>query len=284
MGKNKNSSVKRPKTAAKNDATGFPSFDERALSALTEKIEKGLGKGKGSQQAAESVNRSHEQQEKSSGHKQKESNNVKALEPARGTKRDAKGNVKKATPTSNPGRSKQNTSAAGDRVTLLQEILALGGTEEDLELVADAASDDEELDARDSAAPDKALKKELAKFVASLGIDAQIEAEEGESEDDQAVDDEWEEVSDLDAETESGDDIEEAKPSPPTPDLKTKTKDTAPTKDANRLVRISRSRSAVRLTSNRYLKLEPIGMQPPSQNYRNQNPKNLHSSAKASRI
>lgn len=240
MGKNKNSSAKRPKTAPKSDAGALPSFDEQALTALTEKIEKGLGKGKAPQQAAESENRSHKQQGKSSGHKHKESSSKspRAQEPSRGTKRDAKGNVKKAASTKHTGISLPDGNAKDDRETLLQEILALGGTEEDLDLVADAVSDDEETEASTSAAPDKSLKKELAKFVASLGIDTHVEEEADESEDDQDVDEEWEEASDMDDSTESGVEIEQVKRSQPTPDPKTKPKDLT-SKDSNRLVSIA---------------------------------------------
>jgi ribosome biogenesis protein MAK21 len=74
----------------------------------------------------------------------------------------------------------------------LQEILALGGTEEDLLLVADALSDDEDLDESSTAAPDKSFKADLAKFVAGLGIDTTAEQDASESEPEEGNDDEWE--------------------------------------------------------------------------------------------
>jgi ribosome biogenesis protein MAK21 len=87
---------------------------------------------------------------------------------------------------------------------LLREILALGGTEEDLDLVADALSDEE--DEPSTTRPDNKFRQDLAKFVAGLGIEGQIGENEHEDENtndekmgeeiDDGEDDGWEEASD----------------------------------------------------------------------------------------
>lgn len=238
MGKNKNSSSKRPKLTSKNTTDSIPSFDESALSALTEKIEQGLSKTNAPRKPAEPANRSHKQEVKTNGRKPKELNakNSKLTEQARGTKRDSKGNAKPTSPISQSKKSVQKGNTDDDRATLLKEILALGGTEEDLDLVADAASDDEELDAQESATTDKTLKKDLAKFVASLGINAQLGEEADDSEDEEPVEDEWEEASDLDTGSESEEEVEEVRKIAPIREQKTKANGAASIKDANRLV------------------------------------------------
>ncbi|KAH7026362.1 CBF/Mak21 family-domain-containing protein [Microdochium trichocladiopsis] len=60
--------------------------------------------------------------------------------------------------------------APGDKNVLLEEIIALGGNEEDLDLVGDADSDDEGALVSVSNA-DKDLRAELAQFAAALGFD-----------------------------------------------------------------------------------------------------------------
>jgi len=187
MGKTKNPSAKRVRAATKSDGETFPSFDENALSALTEKIEMGLGKKSALTQDSGPATPGKKQDGKGEA-KLKKSN---AHGKERGTKRDAQGNAKKSDFHNQSTRHKKD-KVKDDGSVLLQEILALGGTEDDLDLVAGAASDDEEIS---SAAPDKELQKELAKFVASLGIEG---AEAGEASESEAEDD-WEETSELES-------------------------------------------------------------------------------------
>lgn len=99
---------------------------------------------------------------------------------ASGRKRDAEGNVKVAD-LENEANRKSNRDDEENR--LLQEILALGGTDEDLELVLGVASDEEGSSKDTNAKTDKALRKELASFVSSLGIatDAAKDLSEGEA-------------------------------------------------------------------------------------------------------
>ncbi|RFU30026.1 hypothetical protein B7463_g6326, partial [Scytalidium lignicola] len=153
----------------------FPSFGEGALASLTAKIEKGL-------QRESQLTAGHKNQSSRQGRGITQdipgdgSMGNKLPSNGRGTKRDAEGNAKhshKAAKKSKnvTGRQKGEDE---DRVVLLQEILALGGTEEDLELVVGASSsDDESSKASNNTLPvDMALSKEIASFVAGLGIES----------------------------------------------------------------------------------------------------------------
>jgi len=181
----------------------IPSFDERALSALTEKIEKGFGKNKPSQKPADSSDRGQKSAKPKKGPKSAEAKSIKPQE-TRGTKRDAQGNTKVP---SNGSRSKDQKSGKGqdDRAALLQEILALGGTEEDLALVADAQSESEN---EDAAPLDKSLKKDLAQFVAGLGIEGYGAADEEGLEAEEETEEEWEEASNVGSTEATDDEVE----------------------------------------------------------------------------
>jgi len=73
--------------------------------------------------------------------------------------------------------------------------LALGGTEEDLDLVAEALSDEED---NKVAVPDKSFRKELANFVAGLGIEGEINEVGGDDSDEEDAGDGLEDASDMD--------------------------------------------------------------------------------------
>lgn len=256
MGKNKNPTAKRMKAAAKPDGNNVPSFDENALLALTGKIEQGLGKkGAPAEEAS-----SHKQ---NTG-KEKKSKKSKNTENSRGTKRDAHGNAK-SSDHSQLAKHKKG-GATDDGSVLLQEILALGGTEDDLDLVAGAPSDDEDVEGSGTA--DAALQKELAKFVAGLGIDG---ANGGEAEEESEPEDEVEGVSENELEEAS----EQDSPAVPAKVLAptvpaTKKPETTSVKEGNRLVSATSPPTIDRLTYDRLLKLERIGMQPNSRDYQNQ--------------
>jgi len=134
MGK-KSKGAKIAKVAANPDGDNLPAFDENALSALTTKIEQGLGNDE-PQKTADVPSTKQKKGKPSNG--LPDSKKSKAPETARGTKRDAHGKPK----TNGSGQKQSSSSKNGDkgeeRDALLKEILALGGTEEDLDLVADA--------------------------------------------------------------------------------------------------------------------------------------------------
>ncbi|PQE17545.1 ccaat-box-binding transcription factor protein [Rutstroemia sp. NJR-2017a BBW] len=203
MGKHrKPSKAPGAKVSATANDQDVPSFDENALSALTEKIEQGFAKGNGPQKPDATAPKS-KKQEKAKNSSKQESSNRKAnpQESRRGTKRDAEGNAKEKT----NGSSNKSQDPSTEREILLQEILALGGTEEDLDLVLDAQSDSENEDARKPASVDKKFQSEFSKFVASLGIDSkasEAQVDEDEVNKDEAVEeegDDWEEASESEA-------------------------------------------------------------------------------------
>lgn len=202
MGKKSKKHANGAKGADKSVAD-MPTFDENALTALTARIEKGFGKKTKDDTPVNVTNGDRKE-----GGKVKSKANGKNPEPFRGTKRDARGIAKPLAKHQKKSKSESkaqeiNGAQKDDKAILLAEILALGGTEEDLELVADAFSDDEEADTGSEAAPDKSFKKDLAAFVAGLGIEGavtvddeepELEEEEGEEE----ADDGWEEADDDD--------------------------------------------------------------------------------------
>lgn len=183
----------------------FTSFDERALSALTAKIEKEFGHSKSKSKFEEKANPSktnlsYKKEKVDEKPKNKDFNGAsKASELVRGTKRDATGKAKVAAKPITRSEDNKPTKSQGskgkdERAILLEEILALGGTEEDLDLVADAVSDEDDEVASNMSPPDKSFRKDLATFVAGLGIESQVQ-EDSDSNVEAEVDDGWEEAS-----------------------------------------------------------------------------------------
>ncbi|KAG4025628.1 hypothetical protein MFRU_054g00570 [Monilinia fructicola] len=208
----------------------IPSFDENALSALTSKIEKGFAKGNSSNKSSESTTKSPKPSKankstNSTDSKQKS----KPQESGRGTKRDAQGNAK----GKQNGSSSEMPKSGNDREVLLQEILALGGTEEDLDLVLDAQSDSENENEGKPGSTDNSFKNEFAKFVAGLGIEGQVPEGEADSEDEieEVEGDDWEQASVSASESEASEPEEAAKV---TEKAAVKTKESS--KDQNRLI------------------------------------------------
>lgn len=219
------------KVVSKSDED-IPSFDENALSALTSKIEKGFAKGKASNKSPESKPKSPKPNKANKSTNSTDSKpKSKPQESGRGTKRDAQGNAKGKA----DGSSNEAPKSGSDREVLLQEILALGGTEEDLDLVLDAQSDSENEDEGKPASIDKGFKNEFAKFVAGLGIQGRAPGAEADSEVEDEVEgvdgDDWEEASA--SALESGESEEEEAPKVPE---KAAVKAKESSKDQNRLV------------------------------------------------
>ncbi|KAK0104742.1 hypothetical protein ONS95_005012 [Cadophora gregata] len=207
--------VSEAPTSKRNDSA---SFDEQALSVLTTKIEKGFGQSKSKstfKKPSETHNNpggGHDKEKADVKLKNKDGiGRIKPSELARGTKRDANGKAKAAvkhtsrsdgTPTDS-----QDSRGKDERAILLQEILALGGTEEDLDLVADATSDEDD-DGPNTADPlDGLFQRDLVSFVAGLGIESGVE-ETFDSPAEHDVDDGWEGTSGSES---SGEDSEDEK-------------------------------------------------------------------------
>ncbi|KAK6595033.1 CBF/Mak21 family protein [Botrytis cinerea] len=98
--------------------------------------------------------------------------------------------------------NKAPKSGGSEKEVLLQEILALGGTEEDLDLVLDAQSDSENEAKPTTKSKDKDFKNEFAKFVAGLGIEGQAPEAEADEEDEEGDADDWRDEA-LQSESES---------------------------------------------------------------------------------
>ncbi|KAK3906819.1 ribosome biogenesis protein MAK21 [Staphylotrichum tortipilum] len=138
------------KTKVKSREAGKPGFDETALAQLTSKIDKSLGDSDQQHHTKRKRPRDNDDGHASKRHQARPSERGSRREPIRGPN----------------NRQLPN---------LLDEILALGGNEDDLELVADIDSGDE-----GGGAPrqkvsseigiDKSLKDELALFASSLGL------------------------------------------------------------------------------------------------------------------
>lgn len=196
----KKSKSSAPRSAESNK---LPSFDENALSALTARIEKGLDKQQPDNGKSPSTTSNTKQVPSKTGpastnkskSKLKSKLKSKPAPPvARGVKRDANGNAK-ATGGDKPRKAieKKETGDENHKDILLQEILALGGTEEDLDLVADAPSD-EDGEYEETASMDKSFQQDLARFVKGLGIEKSTEPEQAEETEDEedADEEEWE--------------------------------------------------------------------------------------------
>lgn len=200
MGKrNPKASVGSRKIAETSHSSSIPLFDKTVLSALTAKIEKGLGKRK-TEQVEDSTRSRKQGRVGNSASIAEAKSKTNRPDNTRGTKRDAQGKTKQ--PNTKTVKKKSNPEKRGDRegldesAMLLQEILALGGTEEDLDLVADVVSDEEDESTNSAKGPDKTFQKDLAKFVADLGIE-QENIEEPESDIENRDENDEEEVSDI---------------------------------------------------------------------------------------
>ncbi|KAL7628240.1 RNA-binding ribosome biosynthesis protein mak21 [Parahypoxylon ruwenzoriense] len=136
-------------------------FDEVALSKLTAKIDNKLAESKKNPGKNDQGKRKRDQ---TVDYIQSPPNKRKNTSNSNGS--DKKNNAKPKTQKPAPASKKADSS------TLLDEIRALGGDEEDLKLVGDINSDDEEIDdGKGKKNADKDLRAELAKFAAGLGFE-----------------------------------------------------------------------------------------------------------------
>ncbi|OTA54338.1 CBF-domain-containing protein [Hypoxylon sp. EC38] len=134
-------------------------FDDAALSKLTAKIESKLTESKQTKGKKDQGKRKRDQTAESLQSPPNKRKNTLGPNNSKGDNKSKK--IQKPT-----------TSKKADLSTLLDEIKALGGDEEDLKLVEDVDSEDEELDnCKSKKNADKDLRAELAKFAADLGFD-----------------------------------------------------------------------------------------------------------------
>jgi hypothetical protein len=169
--------------AVPSASSNFPSFDEHTLSNLTRRIENGLRKSKenlhlgsmrgGRQDVATGLGPRHSTKECVSEGKIEN----------RGKKRNRQGDIKinehqgRGNKLKDRRIGKIGPKSLGDEDSrLLQEILLLGGTKEDLRLVADASSVSEaeapgqSNGQENTSKPRKTLQRDVENFVKGLGI------------------------------------------------------------------------------------------------------------------
>lgn len=163
--------VKRTKEKKKAEK---PTFDETALAQLTNRIDKSLG-----DTGTQFPDKRKRQRDSDDGPDSKRRQTRPSESKPQGGPRD--------------GRKTKQTSV------LLDEILALGGDEDDLELVANLDSDNEGGAAPQPKTPseaplDKSLRDELAQFASSLGFSKVHEDEDPDTEDDNGDDGEMDDT------------------------------------------------------------------------------------------
>lgn len=214
----------KPNNASKAAAQSIPSFDESALSALTEKIEKGFsGKGKGNDsKPAQSAPKQNHKQEKSQASR---SNTVPI-----GKKRDRAGYVKPPKGNAAAQNPAPEINSPPERDTLLKEILEMGGSKEDMDLM-DIESEDEIEGGDEAITKDPKFAKEFQSFFSGLGLEGQASAA--------VVDDEDEEQQEEEVDGDAEESEEEFVAKEPAPKLVQAIEKKQPEKkfnDASRLV------------------------------------------------
>lgn len=179
----------KKRTKAQNGAK--PVFDETALSKLTAKIDTDLANPKPKSKLSD-----QKQKDERPAKRKRSENDVKDAAPNKRQAKEPKNRPAKPSKKT----AKESNAPKDKKAELLQEILALGGDENDLDIIAGVDSDVEEgQEAKPKEAPaemDKALKNDLAKFAAGLGFekvrdeDAATDDDEGEEESEAAEEEE----------------------------------------------------------------------------------------------
>ncbi|KAJ5107407.1 hypothetical protein N7456_004082, partial [Penicillium angulare] len=200
-----------------------PQIDESAFSGLRQKIEERLkkqssakGKSKKNDKPNATVEVADAKKEKDVPSKAGKSKDISG----QGKKRDRSGEVI-ARDEKKDGKNKAGKSAnkSADDATLRQEILALGGTEEDFNLLADV-DEEEEVEGVSAEAKDDDLRNELSKMLEAAGhvVPQDLEDEEVEEDEEEEDDeDEEEDISDEEKQSEADDvsDVSDIEPAPP---------------------------------------------------------------------
>lgn len=183
----KQANKKKGKGAPRPDTNGAPMFSEEALANLTNKLDRTLNPG---------------------DHKRKNP-------PVdTGAKQDQKRQRNSKGPSKGPSKeAPKGASAGGDKKTtdmdLLAEIRALGGTEDDYDLINGIDSEDEEYTKDQKLPVDKKLREELAAFSKELGFANHV-PEDATAEEDELDEAEATIEEEQEAESESGSEEEEA--------------------------------------------------------------------------
>lgn len=211
----------------------MPQIDENAFAGLRQKIEQrlkneGPGKGKSKKEGKPQASADNAPPKKDKGAGPKAGRNQ---DPVQGKKRDRNGDVI-AREEKQGGKAKQSkpeSSKDSNNDPLRQEILALGGTEEDLDLLAgvDSESEVEGAPSKGKKGGEDELRKELSKMLEAAGhvVPDDLEdeeAEQSEEDEEEAGDDSRvsEEGSEETSEPEDESDISDIEEAPPSEDSK----------------------------------------------------------------
>lgn len=191
----------KKRTKAQNGAK--PVFDETALSKLTAKIDTDLANPK-----PKSKLKDQKQKDERPTKRKRSENDVKDATPNKRQAKEPKNRPAKPSKKT----AKESNAPKDKKAELLQEILALGGDENDLNIIAGVDSDVEEgQGAKPKEAPaemDKSLKNELAKFAAGLGFE-KVRDEDAATDDDEGEVEEESEAAEEDEEEVEGDEWED---------------------------------------------------------------------------
>lgn len=278
-------SISHPESAPEMQ---MPQIDEGAFAGLRQKIEQRLkdqSSGKGKSKNNDKLNASAQKTPATNDKQATPKAGKKQEGSAQGKKRDRNGDVI-ARDEKKGGKNKQDRLVAASAKksnsddTLRQEILALGGTEEDLELLADVDSESEVEGTSTKSkvkGGDDDLRKELSKMLEAAGhvvpedlAEDEVEEEDEEVEDeleeedaqDEGSEGDSEEISEPEDDISEVSDIEEAPPAPK--EMKKKEPEVVIPKEFAKLVCQALSLASSALLTNldisRLFYLAPIGM------------------------
>lgn len=194
-------------------AKATKTFDDAALSQLTAKIEQKLGGDTNGDKERPIVSTANNRKDNGPKRKRQDGPQIDGL--GKGHKHK-KLHIENGQNDRSRGSRPHGNSAKTSSSTLLAEIKALGGDENDLELVANVDSDAEEgsgpQQGKDADAQvDDKFKNDLAKFAASLGLERLRQQAEAESEEEE------DEAPESDEEAEDEEENEPAERPQPTP-------------------------------------------------------------------
>ncbi|KAL4948083.1 CBF/Mak21 family-domain-containing protein [Aspergillus filifer] len=221
---------------ADTPADVLPQLEENAFAGLRQKIEQRLKEGATKQKSKNNKSKTGPSDDakntKNNAAKADSKPKNESDKNAKGKKRDRNGEVI-AQDEKKGGKSQQGKSDKVDDDVLRQEILALGGTEEDLDLIAGIDSEDEveaaEAPKKSKGSAEDSLRKELSAMLAAAGqvVPDDLEDEEVEEE----AEDEDEEEEDEEDEGEVGEEEEEqSSPGEESPDEEPEPEVKKPTK------------------------------------------------------
>lgn len=225
-------------------ANAVPQFEESAFAGLRQKIEQRVKDQNAAKQKPKNNKKDapNDTPKKNNESTPKFDTKRNDTDKNKGKKRDRNGEVIAREDKNASGKDKSSKSKEADQSDALrQEILALGGTEEDYDMLAGVDSESEVEDAKNtskgsgSKSEEDALRKELSGILAAAGQvvpDDIADDEEDEAGQDEEEEDDEEDVEDDEVDLDSGDenDSEEADQEssdedvPPTPAAKEPTK------------------------------------------------------------